>query len=118
MESHDRKGADQDMRYKHKFSAKKTESDGIKFDSKLEAKYYEHLKLLKRAGEVLFFLRQVPFHLVGGIVYRADFQVFYSDGYIEFVDVKGMETPEFIAKKKQVEATYPVEIKIVKKGDF
>jgi hypothetical protein len=28
------------------------------------------------------------------------------------VDVKGMKTPVFIAKKKMVEALYPVEIEI------
>ena len=106
------------MRFKHKYSAQKTELDGIKFDSKLEANYYQHLKLLIMAKEVVFFLRQTPFHLVGGIVYRVDFQVFYTDGTIGFIDVKGFETKEFIAKKKQVEATYPVTIEVVKKGQF
>ena len=106
------------MRHRHKFSAIRTEVDGIKFDSKLESKYYGHLKMMVMAGEVVFFLRQVPFHLVGGVVYRVDFQVFYASGDVAFIDVKGMETPEFINKKKQVEATYPVQIEIVKKGQF
>jgi hypothetical protein len=100
------------MRHKHKYHATRTECDGIKFDSKKEAAYYGKLKMLKQAGEVLFFLRQVPFHLPGGVTYRVDFQEFHADGTIRFVDVKGMQTPEFKAKKKMVEALYPVEIEI------
>lgn len=101
---------------KHKFGAVKTERDGITFASKLEAAYYDELKLMKHAGLVLFFLRQVPFHLPGGVKYVCDFQVFYADGTVDFVDVKGMETPEFIAKKRMVEALYPVKINVKKKG--
>jgi len=106
------------VRHRHKFSAKKTERNGITFPSKLEARYYDLLLLLVRSGEVLFFLRQTPFHLTGGVKYVVDFQVFYSDGSVEFVDVKGVETRAFIDKKKMVEALYPVEIKVLKKGDF
>lgn len=97
---------------RHKFHAKPTETDGIRFDSKKEARYYLDLKLRQRAGEVVFFLRQVPFHLPGGTVYRVDFQVFEDDGTVRFIDVKGYETPEFIRAKKQVEALYPVEIEV------
>jgi len=94
----------------------RTERDGMSFMSKLEAAYYDKLNLFQKAGSVLFFLRQVPFHLPGGVKYVVDFQVFYSDGTVEFVDVKGMETPEFIAKKKMVEALYPVQIIVQKKA--
>ena len=104
------------MKYKrHKFNAKPTKSDGIRFDSKLEARYYDQLKLRQRAGEVVFFMRQVPFHLPGGVRYVCDFQEFWSDGTVHFVDVKGMETSDFKMKKKQVEALYPIEIEVVKK---
>lgn len=105
-------------RQTHKFKSQRTELDGIKFDSKLEAKYYSHLKMLMAAGEIVFFLRQVPFHLPGGVTYRCDFQVFWSNGNVAFIDVKGMETKEFIMKKKLVESLYPVEIVIVKRGEF
>lgn len=106
------------MRHKHKFSAIQAEVDGIKFPSKLEASYYNHLKLLIAAKEVVFFLRQVPFHLPGGVTYRVDFQVFYTNGTIGFIDVKGKETRAFIDKKKMVENLYPVTIEVVKKGQF
>lgn len=98
----------------HKFHAQRTEYDGIRFDSKKEAQYYSQLKLRQKAGDVVFFLRQVPFDLPGGVKYRVDFQVFLQDGTVEFVDVKGMETKDFILKKKQVEALYPIKIKVVK----
>lgn len=98
---------------RHKYGAKITEADGIKFSSKKEAAYYQSLKIRQRVGEVVFFLRQVPFHLPGGTKYTVDFQEFLADGTVRFVDVKGMQTKEFIRAKKQVEAIYPVEIEIV-----
>lgn len=101
------------MKIKHKYNAKRTELDGIKFDSKKEANYYSELKLRVAAGEVVFFLRQTPFHLPGSVTYRVDFQEFHADGTIHFVDTKGHQTESFIAKKKMVEALYPVEIEIV-----
>ncbi len=102
------------MKYnRHKYGAIRTERDSIKFASKKEAHYYDQLKLLVKSGIVLFFLRQVPFHLPGGVTYRCDFQEFHSDGSVRFVDVKGMMTKQFIDKKKIVEALYPVEIEIV-----
>lgn len=103
---------------RHKFNAKEAEYDGINFDSKLEGNYYLHLKLLKQAGEVLFFLRQVPIHLLGGTKLVIDFQVFYSDGSCRFIDTKGMETTDFIIKKREVEALYPFTIEVIKRGDF
>lgn len=98
---------------RHKFNAKPTVNDGIRFDSKKEAKRYEQLKLLQHDGEVLFFLRQCPFHLPGGVRYVVDFAVFWSDGHVSFEDVKGMQTPMFKAKKKQVEDLYPIEIDVI-----
>jgi len=98
---------------RHKFNAQKVEFDGNRFDSKKEGKYYQELKLKKDAGIVVFFLRQVPFHLPGSVTYRVDFQVFMADGTVEFIDVKGHRTKEYIAKKKMVEALYPLTIKEV-----
>jgi hypothetical protein len=94
----------------HKFKAKITERNNIKFRSKKEARYYDELLLKQKAGIVLFFLRQPMFDLPGGTTYRADFMVFYSDGHVEVVDVKGHRTKEFIRNKKQVEALYPIKI--------
>ena len=99
---------------RHKYNAVKTECDGIKFDSKKEAQYYRDLKLRKAVGEVIQYLRQVPFHLPGGVRYVVDFMEFHSDGTVHFVDVKGMQTKDFIMKKKMVESLYaPIIIEVV-----
>ncbi len=101
-----------------KYGNKRVTLDGINLKSKLESSYYMHLQLLKKAGEVEYFLRQIPFYLPGNVRYVCDFQVFTTDGRVIYVDVKGVETNMFKLKKKQVEALYPVEIKVVKRGDF
>lgn len=100
---------------RHKFGAVRCEIDGKKFPSRLERRYYEQLLLRQKGGDVIFFLRQVPFDLPGGVKYVTDFQVFLSDGSVEFVDTKGRDTQMSIAKRKIVESLYPVEIKIVTK---
>lgn len=96
----------------HKFGAVRTERDGQTFDSKAEARYWDRLMLAKAAGEVVMVLRQVPFHLPGGVKYVCDFQVFHASGVVEFVDVKGVQTESFKAKKRMVEALYPVTIEV------
>lgn len=98
---------------RHKFHAKPTETDGIKFASKKEAAYYQQLKIRQKAGDVVFFLRQAPFHLPGGVKYVVDFIVFLADGTVEFLDVKGHKTESYKAKKRMVEAMYPITIKEV-----
>lgn len=95
---------------RHKFRAKPQELDGIKFASKKEAKRYQELKILQSSGEVLFFLRQTPFHLTGGVKYLSDFLVFWNNGTVTIEDVKGLKTPMYNTKRKQVEATYPITI--------
>jgi dissimilatory sulfite reductase (desulfoviridin) alpha/beta subunit len=100
---------------KHKYRAKPTDVDGIKFHSKLEAAYYRRLLLRVKSGEVLFFLRQTPIHLPGNVKYIVDFLEFYADGSVHFIDVKGFETPEFKIKKKMVEDLYPFTVEIVKR---
>jgi hypothetical protein len=95
---------------RHKFNAVRTEIDGIKFSSKREAKYYQDLLLARKSGDLLFFLRQVPFHLPGGVRYVVDFAEFWKEGEVRFTDVKGFKTPSYIAKRKMVEALYPIEI--------
>lgn len=98
---------------RHKFNARKTECDGIKFSSRKEAMRYNQLKAAQTAGEVLFFLRQTPFHLPGGVKYVCDFVIFYADGRVTFEDAKGFKTESYKAKKRMVEALYPIEIEEV-----
>lgn len=108
-----------------KFSNIPTEVDGIKFDSKLEARYYCELVLRKKGGDILYFLRQVPFHLPGGVIYRVDFVIVsYHPQFsgnleppmaIEYVDCKGWDTAAGKNKIRQVEAIYGVKIQLVRK---
>lgn len=103
----------------HKYGAKPTVVDGIRFASQKEAKRYGELKLLEKAGEI-FDLRLQPEYdlcawqngnapIIGK--YRADFS--YLDirtmrGVIE--DVKGFRTELYRWKKKHVEAQYGITI--------
>lgn len=100
-------------RARHKFHAVVTVADGIKFSSKKEARYYGQLKIRQQAGEVVFFLRQVPIHLPGGVKLVVDFQVFEADGNCRFIDTKGVETESFKAKRRMVESLYPIKIETV-----
>jgi dsDNA-binding SOS-regulon protein len=103
-----KKGGGITMRLRHKYNAQRAERDGMKFDSKKEATYYDKLILAQQSGELLFFLRQVPFHLEGNVVVRVDYVEFWADGQVRIVDVKGYRTPAYKRNKKQVEARYPV----------
>lgn len=95
---------------RHKYNAIPTSYDGIRFDSKKEGQYYLGLKLRVKAGEVVFFLRQTPLHLPGGVKLVVDFQEFHEDGTVHFIDVKGFKTEQYNAKKRMVEALYPITI--------
>lgn len=97
-------------RPRHKFRAVQCEADGIKFSSQRERARYQALQLAQQQGEVVMFLRQTPFHLPGGVKYVCDFLVFWQDGSCTVEDVKGYRTPQYKAKRKMVEALYPVEI--------
>lgn len=101
------------LKPKSKFKAKRTEYNGVVYDSKKEAKYAEQLDLRKKSGEIIMVLRQVPFDLPGGVKYRVDFQEFRSDGTVHFIDVKGVRTKTYILKKKMVEELYPIIIEEV-----
>lgn len=107
---------------KHKYNAIRCETkDGIKFPSKLEREYYDRLVKALENKEIHYFLQQVPFRLPGNVKYFVDFVVIrredceypYEHDHVEYIDVKGKMTPMSILKIKQVEALYPVKIKIV-----
>ena len=72
--------------------------------------HYVDLQKLQALGEIVFFLRQVPLHMPGGIKYVCDFVVFWSKGDVTFEDVKGFKTDLYKVKKKLVEHHYPLKI--------
>lgn len=98
---------------RHKFHAKQTIVDGIKFSSKKEARHYSNNKLRMQGGDLLFMLRQVPLHLPGNTKLVIDFIEFCTDGSVHFVDTKGYETEVFKLKRRQVEEIYPFLIEVI-----
>lgn len=92
-----------------KYHANMEVCQNIKFHSKKEAKYFRELQARVHMKEVKYFLRQVPFHLIGTL-YRVDFMEVWTNGQIHYVDVKGFRTPTYKMKRRMVEALYPVTI--------
>lgn len=95
----------------HKYGAKRTEVDGILFDSKKEAERYRQLKILERCGQIRNLQRQPEFPLtVNSIkigVWRGDFSYFdFRKGEAVVEDVKGVKTPLYKWKKAHFEAQY------------
>ena len=101
---------DAEPKQRTKYNAVLTECEGIKFQSKKEAHYFLDLKARMYIGEVKYFLRQVPFDLVGGVKYRVDFMEVWSDGSVHYIDVKGFRTQTYKIKRRMVEASYPIKI--------
>jgi hypothetical protein len=96
--------------------------DGIKFQSKLEADRYRELKLLQASGEVWYFLRQVPFDVAPGVIYRLDFFVVWRCIYtgqfpLTYEDTKGHMTDASRIKIARVQERYRIEIKILRRAD-
>lgn len=92
--------------------------NGIRFDSKREAKRYQELCLLEKAGGIAKLELQPRFPLVVNgekiTSYRADFR--YLDvrsGEIVVEDAKGVKTPVYRLKKKLVRAIYGIDIQEV-----
>lgn len=100
-----------------KYHAIKTTIDGITFDSKREAYYYQLYSRLEELGEIhnLKLQTSIPFLINGKkmFTYKPDFEFDDLMGH-HIVDVKGVLTPVFKLKKKLIEAQYNVEIEVVK----
>lgn len=82
---------------KNKYHARKYELDGHKFDSGLEAKYYEQLKRLKLDFKVHEKFELIPkFKLDGKTIpkatYTPDFSRYEDGKLISVVDTKGAPT--------------------------
>ena len=110
----------------NKYNAKKVEIDGIVFNSRAEGRFYEHLLDLMHDGVVESFEMQKPYTLldkfpypktgktIRAIKYVPDFEVIYTDGRVEVVDVKGMQTDVFRMKCKLFMFRYQIPLVLVK----
>ncbi len=106
---------------RHKYGAEPTAVDGIRFASKAEARRWQELRLLERAGEIADIERQPRFSLaVNGQRlgdYVADFRYrTVRDGLQVVEDVKGMDTPLSKWKRRHCTAQYGVEVLIVRRS--
>lgn len=100
---------------KNKYGNIKTVVDGIRFDSKKEAKRYGHLKLLERAGEILHIEVHPKYRLLvkGEEIgrYEADFSYWDKKNQSMIIeDCKGVKTAVYRLKKKLMKAIYGIEI--------
>ena len=84
------------------------------YASKKEANYAAELELLKRAGEIEWWVSQYKVELQGKggkkvCDYYVDFKVKYTDGRVEYVEVKGWATELWKLKKKLFEQQLAVD---------
>lgn len=106
----------------NKYGANKFVIDGIKFDSKREARRYSELLVLLKAGDISDLQRQVKYVLIpaqrepdiigpkGGrkpgkllekeVAYVADFVYKDKDGNTIVEDTKGFRTKDYVIKRK------------------
>lgn len=97
-----------------KYGSQPTVVDGIRFDSKAEARRYIQLKALQMAKEITNLQLQVSFNLLPGqdragrkerkVDYIRDFVYKDKDGVTIYEDVKSgpTKTAEFILKRKMM----------------
>jgi len=110
---------------RNKYNAVKVKADGHVFDSKMEFKHYQDLKLLELAGAISclvvhpeFLLQQASqcgWSVNKAVTWRADFG-YIDRGQTVVVDVKGRDTRETALKHKMFRERFPqYELRIVKK---
>lgn len=122
---------------RNKYQNIKTNVNGIEFDSRKEARRYQELLLLQRAGVILNLEMQVQFELVPAqyevvkrygkngqelkpqtrmveraVNYIADF-VYEENGKKVVEDTKGVKTKDYIIKRKLMLYTHGIRVKEV-----
>lgn len=116
-----------------KYGNKKVSINGIKFDSRKEARRYAELVLLQRAGQISNLQLQVEYELIPSqynwyydnkgnkkkgmcleraVKYRADF-VYTENGETVVEDTKGMRTKDYIIKRKLMLYVHNIRIREV-----
>ena len=108
-----------------KYGNKKVVIDGEVFDSVLEARRYEMLKLLQRAGYIKNLKHHDKFVIVSKskygreICYEADFTYFERDEFVvEDCKSEATKTPLYRLKKRLLAERYGYIIKEVTREDF
>lgn len=106
------------METRPKYGNQRTEVDGLTFASKREARRYEQLKLMQRAGAIRDLVLQPRYRLVVNDMtigsYVADFS--YTDTAtlrVVVEDAKGVRTPVYRLKKKLMLALWDIDVQEV-----
>lgn len=94
-------------------NVRRKEINGITFDSTREARRYQDLDLMQRAGQITELRRQIAYPIFINdkkiCDWFADF-VYVKDGIRVIEDSKGWATDVYKLKKKMVEAMYSIKI--------
>jgi hypothetical protein len=110
----------------NKYGAKKTQQDGIQFDSIMESERYRDLKLLQQAGIISElethpeFVLIEPFKKFGkkkrGHKYKADFMYRDESGQMIVEDVKGYIARDFPLRRTLFDSKFPdIVLRVIKK---
>ncbi|MAT38898.1 MAG: hypothetical protein CL946_04770 [Ectothiorhodospiraceae bacterium] len=97
-----------------KYRAKRTEYNGIKYDSKFEAGVAQELDIRLAAGEIKDWERQfkvecIPYNKYGDplprlkVTHKIDFRIHHHDGSYELLEAKGCETTDWRRRVKWLE---------------
>jgi len=85
--------------------------------NKTEAAYEQHLELLKRAGEILWYnFHGLKFRLADKLSYTPDFIVMNKNHQIEVHEVKGFWMDDARAKIKMAAEIFPFTFIAIKKN--
>lgn len=99
-----------------KYRAVKTTVDGITFDSKGEAAYYQELRRQEDMGFLKIVELQPKIYLTEAkILYKPDFLI-ERKGELVYIDFKGMETPVFKLKARLWASYMDEPLEIVKRS--
>lgn len=97
----------------NKYHAQATIYNGVRYPSKKEMARAQLNDLRVKAGQLRYWLRQIPFLLPGNRKHRVDFMEVEADGTVEFIEVKGRDLSAGRDRRREVEALYPVKIILV-----
>jgi hypothetical protein len=96
----------------NKYGAKRTEFNGRHYDSKFEAGVAQELDLRLKAGELVAVEPQYKVEVwcyrsdgqrAFKVSHKVDFRIAYPDGSFELVEAKGVETTDYIWRRKFLE---------------
>lgn len=103
---------------KNKYNAKTSLYNGRSYHSRKEASYAETLDWLKKSGEIKDCKPQKKIEIsVNGkhiCNHYVDFEVYYNDGHIEWHEVKGFATNEWILKRRLIEAIFDTKYVVIR----